>query len=180
MKATAIFSTLLAILILSTSTVLAQHHAKKPLSPPDSAEAMIGSTAIKINYSSPRVRGRIVWGGLVAFDRIWSAGAHDATKIAFSKDVQINGSEIEAGTYAFFTIPGKDRWTVIINRNYEQHLADDYDESLDVLRFDVIPEYLEESKEELTYDIEKGQRVGNGFISLTWDKLHIRFNVEAE
>lgn len=182
MKAPFLRLLLTAIFVLSASAVFAQHQhtaPKKPLSPPDSTEATIGSATIKINYSSPRVRGRIVWGGLIGFDRIWSAGAHDATRFSFSSDVTIAGSTIPAGTYAFFTIPGREKWTVIINKNYEQHLADDYDEALDVLRFEVTPEELAESKEELTYAIE-GDGGDNGFISLTWDKLRIRFQVESK
>lgn len=176
----ALFISIFAIL-LTTASVSGQHdgHKKKPLSPPDSAEATIGSATVKINYSSPRVRGRIIWGGLIGFDRIWSAGAHDATKMTFSEDVMINGSEVKAGSYAFFTIPSRDKWTVIINTNYDQHLADDYDQSLDVLRFEVTPETLEESKEELTYQVT-GNAAGNGIISLTWDKLRIQFSVRSK
>ncbi|MDH3245470.1 MAG: DUF2911 domain-containing protein, partial [Saprospiraceae bacterium] len=72
----------------------------------------------------------------------------------------------------FFTIPGKEKWTVILNKNYEQHLADDYDPAEDVLRFEVVPTVLDEQVESLTYQVLPSLG-GAGAISLSWDKLAI-------
>ena len=69
------------------------------------AFAVINGDSIKINYHSPGVRKRVIWGGLVPYDEVWVTGAHDATTIEFGKQVIIGGKEIPAGKYAFFTIP---------------------------------------------------------------------------
>ena len=134
--------------------------------------ANVGDVHVHIDYSSPSVRGRVIWGGLVAYDNVWVSGAHSATSVDFSKDVLVNGQLVPAGKYAFFTIPGKEKWTVILNKNYEQHLADDYDPAEDVLRFEVVPTVLDEQVESLTYQVLPSLG-GAGAISLSWDKLAI-------
>ena len=151
---------------------------KKSLSPRTDAMAFIEKTHIHINYSSPGVRGRTVFGGLVAYDKVWVTGAHSATSIQFYENVKINGTEITKGKYALFTIPGKDEWTIIINKNFDQHLADDYDETLDMVRIKVIPETLEEIQESLTYKVEQTGK-NTGKISISWEKIMVSFNVET-
>jgi hypothetical protein len=81
----------------------------------------VGLTQIVVDYSSPAVKGRKIWGALVPFDKMWRTGANQATKITFSKDVTFAEQAVPAGTYALFTIPGKTgEWTVILNKNADQ------------------------------------------------------------
>jgi len=89
---------------------------------------LVDGDSIKISYHSPGIRKRIVWGGLVPFDEVWVTGAHDATYILMPKSFEVGGKTIPSGKYAFFTIPGKNEWTLIINKNWKQHLASEYDE----------------------------------------------------
>ncbi len=151
---------------------------KKPLSPRLKAMSNIGNTHVHIDYSSPGVRGRTVWNGLVAYDQVWVTGAHKATSIDFSTDVKINETIIKKGKYAFFTIPGKDEWTVILNQNYNQHLADNYDPNLDVLRVMVNPIALNEVVESLTYEV-KSDNNSMGKICMSWEKILIELPVES-
>jgi hypothetical protein len=136
------------------------------------AIGQIGDASIKILYYSPAVRGRIIWGGLVPFDRVWVTGAHSATSIEFSRDLVIDGKTIAAGKYAFFTIPTKKDWTIVINRNWRQHLTDQYDEKQDVLRVRVTPEMEDTNQERLRYVIEK-ESDSEGEIVIYWEKLEI-------
>ena len=152
---------------------------KKVLSPRQQTMANIGDAHIHIDYSSPGKRGRVIWNGLVAYGQVWVTGAHKATSVDFSKDVKIDGQTISKGKYAFFTIPGADEWTLILNKNYEQHLADDYDAQEDVIRVKVIPKQLEESVESLTYQVvSENEKVG--FISVAWDELEVRLPIEVQ
>jgi hypothetical protein len=152
-------------------------NARKPLSPRTTAMASIGDTHIHIDYSSPSVRGRTIWGGLVAYDEVWVTGAHKATSIEFDDYLRIEGKVIPPGKYAFFTIPGKDKWTLILNENQEQHLADEYDEARDIIRISVVPERLEQPIESLTYEIEPaGDKKGK--ISVSWEHIKVSFSVE--
>ncbi|MFT5752399.1 MAG: hypothetical protein ACI828_002647 [Flavobacteriales bacterium] len=152
---------------------------KKPLSPHTSAMAMVGDAHIHIDYSSPGVRERIIFGGLLPYDVVWQAGAHRATWIETNSDILISGKALKAGKYGFFVIPNKTEWTVIFNSNWDQHGKDDYDEKDDVLRFKVTPEISEEIQEHLIYTVEKTND-SSGTIKFAWEKVGIQFSFEIK
>jgi len=139
--------------------------------------ANIDNAHIHIEYGSPGVKGRIIWGGLIAMDQVWVAGAHNATTIQFSKPVIWGGNAIPAGKYGFFTIPGKETWTIILNNKSEMHLADNYDEKEDVIRIQVKPSALEKTVQRLTY-IVKDEGNKKGAVIMQWDKLQVSIPVE--
>jgi len=148
---------------------------KKVLSPRTSTMEMIGDAHVHIDYSSPGVRGRIIFGGLVGYDNVWQAGAHNATWIETNKDLTIDGKILPAGKYGFFTIPSKEDWTIMINKNWDQHGKDEYDANDDVIRFKVTPSISDEIVEHLEYKVSKiSQTEGN--ISLAWEKVVISFS----
>jgi hypothetical protein len=135
------------------------------------AFAVVGKDSIKINYHSPGVRKRIIWGGLVPFDEVWVTGAHDATTLEMPMTFVVNGKEISAGKYAFFTIPGKDGWILIINKNWEQHLASEYEEKDDIIRIKVKPQKVNHL-ERLQYFIETGNgKKGN--LAVAWENVRV-------
>ncbi|MBS1621437.1 MAG: DUF2911 domain-containing protein [Bacteroidetes bacterium] len=135
------------------------------------AFTMLGKDSITISYYSPGVRNRVIWGGLVPYDKVWVTGAHNATTLNFPKAFVVNGKEIQAGKYALFTIPGKTEWIIIINKNWEQHLANEYDEKDDIVRVNVKP-VKNEYTERLQYFVETGKR-NKGTISMAWENLKI-------
>ena len=148
---------------------------KKVLSPHTSAMAMIGDAHIHVDYSSPGVRGRIIFGGLVGYDNVWQAGAHNATWMETNKDLIINGEILPKGKYGFFTIPSKGDWIIIFNKNWDQHGKDEYDEKDDVIRFNVTPMISDNIIEHLEYKVNKLNET-EGTISLKWEKVNISFN----
>jgi len=148
---------------------------KKVLSPHATAMAMVGDAHIHIDYSSPGVRNRIIFGGLLAYDMVWQAGAHKATWIETNKDLIIEGKTLVAGKYGFFTIPSKDEWTLIFNTNWDQHGKDEYNAKEDVVRFKVKPIISENITEHLVYKVKKANN-GEGIISLAWEKVSLDFN----
>jgi hypothetical protein len=154
--------------------LIAQDTMKK--SPHRVAMANIGDAHVHIEYGSPGVRGRTIWGGLVAYDQVWAAGAHNATKISFSKAVKIGETTITPGTYGFFLIPHKDKFTVIINKNYDQHLADEYDQKDDVIRMDIEPVAPAKMVQRLTYEVvETGKNQGQ--VRFSWENKMIKVPV---
>ncbi|MCH7408293.1 DUF2911 domain-containing protein [Belliella sp. DSM 111904] len=150
--------------------------ASNSKSPRTAAMAIIGSNHMHIDYAAPSVRGRKVFGGLVAYDEVWVTGAHSATSISFNEDLEIEGEVFPAGKYALFTIPGKESWTVILNTNFEQHLADDYDEAKDVARFTIPLHVLDNSVEQLKFEVVSKE--GNqGEIIFNWADRGFVLNV---
>lgn len=154
----------------------ATEEVAKPKSPAASAKNTIGNTQVQIDYYSPGVRGRNIYGGLVAYDEVWVTGAHSATSIEFSTDVELNGNKISKGKYALFTIPGKTEWTLIINTDYNQHLADNYDQAKDVLRLQLVPEKLETIQEHLLYEVNSVDN-NTGEISISWAEIKVSFKI---
>ena len=138
----------------------------------------VGTTEIKIAYYSPAVRERIIWGGLVPFDKVWVTGAHSATNIEFNQTLIIGDKEVPAGKYAFFTIPGKKDWIVIINKNWRQHLTDSYDPKEDMVRVQVSPKIETKNQERLRYVIES-ESATQGEIVVYWEKLKISLPIRV-
>lgn len=136
----------------------------------------IGSAGFTIQYHSPAVRGRIIWGGLVPYGQVWVTGAHMATSLVADKDFYIGDKLLPAGKYALFTIPDKDEWTAIFNSNWSQHLADEYDEKEDMLRLKIKPDTLDYVQERLMYEINQMSQK-EGEILMMWEKLKIKIPV---
>jgi hypothetical protein len=147
---------------------------KEKLSPAATAMNSVSGVDIKIDYSQPSVKGRTIWGDLVPYDEVWRTGANEATTIEFSKDVKINGNAVPAGKYALFTIPGKNEWVVIINKEAKQWGAYKYKKDEDVLRINVKPDKTDGQAEKLTFNIAQ-----DGKVMMSWDQLSISFNVTA-
>ena len=157
---------------IETVSQTAEPDKKKPLSPHTETMAMVGDAHIHIDYSSPGVRNRIIFGGLLAYDQVWQAGAHMATWIETDTNLEIDGKELKAGKYGFFTIPSKEEWTIILNSNWNQHGKDEYDEKDDVIRFKVTPIIADSLKEHLEYNIKKISDT-EGEITLAWEKVKV-------
>ncbi|WGK63672.1 DUF2911 domain-containing protein [Croceiramulus getboli] len=109
-------------------------------SPTDIAYARADRNAtpdIKVIYSRPQKNGRVIFGDLEAYGKVWRTGADEATEIKLYSDMMMGGKRIEAGTYSLFTIPGEEEWTVILSSQTDVWGAYSYDESKDVARIQV-------------------------------------------
>ena len=174
---------IIGVCLLLANGSFAQHeqHAQKadtaktvakPKSPHMTAMGMVGENHVHIDYSSPSVRGRKIWNGLVAYNQVWSTGAHKATWIDFSKDVMIAGKHIPKGKYGFFTIPGEKEWTLILNKTWDMHLADDYKQENDIIRIQVKPKKNKKFVEALTYEVVP-MNAKKGEVTMSWEELNV-------
>lgn len=139
---------------------------------PEEEHALIAGTHFTIKYHAPAVRDRTIWGGLVPYNEVWVTGAHSATSLEIDKEITINGTKVPSGKYALFTIPGKDQWTIIINRNWDQHLADEYDTKDDVTRPQVEPQTLPNVQERLKYTMSQNGD-SRATIDISWEKVKV-------
>jgi len=146
-------------------------YGQQPASPPATATGEIKGATITINYSSPGVKGREIWGGLVPYDKVWRAGANAATNIETSKDLTVEGKKLPAGKYSIFAIPGKSEWTMIFN-TVDDATTRQYDESKDALRVTVKAKKSDKMEERLLYKVEKNA------ISLNWENLSVPVKVK--
>lgn len=141
-------------------------------SPRKEARGKIENVTIVVDYGSPAVKGREIWGGLEEYGKVWRAGANATTSISFDQDVLINGQNLPAGKYAFFLIPEKEQWTVIFNKDWDEWGAFNYDEAQDVLRLNVTPRWVDENQERLTYSIS------DSTLNFAWEKVRISLDID--
>ena len=171
-----------AYLFLAAASVLSLASQTPPifpqLSPSASVSQTIGTTTVEVHYHRPAVRGRQIFGSLVPFGQVWRTGANEATTIRFSDPVQVNGQKVPAGTYALFSIPNQDHWTIIFNRRARQEGAWEYDPREDVLRSDVKPKTVPHT-EWLTYEIYPASSA-TAYVDLYWEKLRVSLLVEVD
>ena len=126
------------------------------------------------------MKNRTIFGGIVPYGQVWRTGANQATKITFSTPVKLEGTDIPAGTYALFTIPGETEWTIIINKGATQWGAFQYNEKDDVARFKVTPVTLTDTAIE-TFTIEFNRiRDESAMLNLVWDKTVVPIHLDVE
>ena len=147
-------------------------------SPKQTITQDFGQGTIEIVYSRPAAKGRKIFGDLVPYGVLWRTGANAATKISFSEPVLINNKLIDTGSYALYTIPGKDSWEIIINKGFKNPGAVGYTESDDVVRFKVPAKKIKPSVESFTIGIDDVKPT-TCEIKISWDNTSVSFPVVA-
>lgn len=170
---------LLAVLVaVAALPALGQRASDKPRpSPNASVSQTIGVADVAISYGRPGVKGRKVWGTLVPYGQVWRTGANEATTLSLSHAVAIEGQKLPAGTYALFTIPSANEWTIIFNKTAQQWGAFSYDASQDALRVTVKPQAADHV-EWMSFQFE-GLSENSATVVLRWGQVAVPFKVEV-
>jgi hypothetical protein len=157
--------------MLMSFTIMAQDKPA-PASPAETATGSIKGANVTIAYSSPAVKGRQIWGGLVPYDKVWRAGANQATIFTTDKPLTIQGKTLPAGKYSLYATPGEKEWKIIFNSqtgqwgiNRDGSTTDDA--SKDVLVVTAKPTKSATTNERLVYKISD-----KGF-ALEWENLSV-------
>jgi hypothetical protein len=161
--------TMLLVAVFMTTVSIAQE--KKQASPAATAKGTISGTNITINYSSPFVKGRVIWGELVPYNKVWRAGANAPTTFETDKSLKIESKDLPAGKYAVYVIPEKDAATVIFGKDTKMS-AYDYDQAKDQLRVKVKTKKSAKMNESLVYTVNKNN------VTLSWENLDIPVSVK--
>lgn len=170
------FSLMIAVALIATSAFAQQIRTPRP-SPKATLTQTVGVTDITINYSRPGVKGRSIWGGLVPYDKVWRTGANEATTIAFSEDVTINGQKLPKGTYSLHTTPGQSSWKIHFNSVADQWGSYSYDAAKDVVVVNATPEAAPHA-EWLTFEVPE-MTTDTAKIVIRWDKVAVPFTVDT-
>jgi hypothetical protein len=170
-----LFLTLMGVFI--SSMIRAQDDKSKRPSPPATATGKVMSATITIDYSSPSVKGRKIWGGLVPYNKVWRTGANEATLFKTDKEIKVEGKRLPAGKYSLYTIPGEKEWVFIFNSQTGQWGVKDNEETSedpakDVLRVTVKPEKSSSFNERMKFEVDKA-----GF-ALLWENLKVPVSVK--
>jgi len=141
-------------------------------SPRGKIEQKVGIMTVSISYSRPGIKGRRIFGGLVPYGEEWRTGANDRTTITFSDSVSLEGHGLPAGTYALFTIPGEQEWTIIINKGLTGGIK--RDEKEDLFTFKVKPSRTGATAETFTIDITD-ITMSTANVELSWENTVVKF-----
>ncbi len=169
--------TTLSVALDRSGATTEQDQVQHRASPVAIAALSHGESYLKIVYGQPYKRGRQIFGGLVPFGEVWRTGANEATEITLTRAVRMGGNRVEPGTYALFTIPKENEWTVILNRKLGQWGAFSYDSSFDLLRFNRPSRPTGETVEAMRISFSE---VENGRTTLTieWDDRAVDIPIE--
>ncbi len=169
---------LVCVLIISGNYIYGQNFKTPRPSPDATISQDVGITRITVDYSSPGVKGRTIWGELVPYGKVWRTGANEVTSITFSTPVKVNGNRLDAGTYGIHMIPGKEEWEVIFSGDTKKDDPMDYDSSKDVLRIKVKPQE-NPFTERMAFTItDMNENSAN--VNLLWEKLKLTFRIDVE
>jgi hypothetical protein len=164
--------------ILFSMNLRAQNEDKsKRPSPPEMAMGKVNGASIMIDYSSPSVKGRKIWGGLVPYNKTWRAGANEATIFSTDKAIMVEGKSLPAGKYSLFAVPGEKTWTIIFNSETGQwgdkeHGEANCNPAKNVLSVTVTPKPLPSVQEKMKFDVDAYG------VSLSWDKLKVPVSIK--
>jgi len=163
--------------MLMSASVWAQGDKASRPSPPQTATGKAGGANITISYSSPAVKGRKIFGDLVPFDKVWRAGANEATIFETDKDVKIEGKALAAGKYSLYAIPGEKEWTFVFNSEVGQwgikrSGETSKDASKDVLSVKAKPAKSASMNERLAYAV-----TSSGFV-IRWENTEVPVSVK--
>lgn len=174
---TTIKSIVLSAGLFAATSLSAQLETPQP-SPTATVTQKVGLTDITVEYSRPGVKGRTIFGDLIPYGEVWRTGANGSTKLTVSDDVKIGGQEVPAGTYALYTIPNKDEWTIIIHENTSHWGVGKYKADEDLVRFNVKSSELLNNIESFTIDF--GTFTENGAkMNLSWANTMVSFAIET-
>jgi hypothetical protein len=123
----------------------------------------------RVIYSRPQKNGRLIFGELVEYGKVWRLGANEATEIEFFRNVKIGDKKVEKGRYTLYAIPAEDNWTIVLNKDNDTWGAFKYDEQKDVLRTAVPVQKLNEGVEALAMTFEKSDSGCN--LIIAWDNI---------
>jgi hypothetical protein len=175
-------TTALALIVQFTLTANAfSQQLKTPApSPLQTVEQAFGLSTVKIEYSRPGVKGRVIYGDLVPYGKIWRTGANASTKITFDDDVKIEGKPLAAGTYAIYTLPGADNWDIMFYKDLKLGGGvADYKKENEVLSIKVKPTPLSNKVETFTINFADVTPTSTN-VELLWEKTRVAFNVTTE
>lgn len=144
--------------------------------PPKSPRVTADGKDVSVSYGQPSKRGRVIFGQLEPYGKVWRTGANEATEITFKKDATFGGQAVKAGTYTLFTIPNENEWTVILNPELKQWGAYGYDKikSKDLPHVKVPAKKVDSPVEKLTLKFDEKNN-----LVIEWDQTHVEVPIQT-
>jgi len=156
-------------LLLGCALIVAaqQDKSKRPSPPAQASWDLGGGKSVTIDYSSPRAKGRKIYGELVPFGQVWRTGANESTALVTPVDLTIGGTAVPAGSYTIFTVPNKDKWALVISKKTGEWGTDYPGPANDLARVDMKVSALSAPVENFAISFEKTGAGAN--LNIDWE-----------
>lgn len=163
---------ILTFALLFAITTLGFTQPPHPRQSPISLSAVsVDGAYIKVVYGAPYIKGRVVFGTLVPFGKVWRTGANEATEITFTKDVVFGGVDVNAGTYSVFSVPGESEWKIVLNKDLGMWGGHTYKEAQDLVHVKGTVSALTEVVDPMRIQLKNTDGVVS--FTLSWDKTAV-------
>lgn len=160
---------ILLVWVVAPASLYCAHHDKtqRPSLPASASCKFDDGKVINTKYSSPRMKGRKIFGGLVPYGQVWRTGANEATTLVTDTDLSVGGKEIPMGSYTLFTLPTPDKWTLIVSKKAGEPVTP-YPAGEDFLRVEMKVSQTESPVENFTIAYHKKSATCS--LSLSWER----------
>ena len=178
MRKFAILGSAVLFVVVAAAAIHAQQDKSKRPSPPASAKCDLGGgKSITVEYSSPRAKGRKVFGGIVPYGEVWRAGANEATTFVTTSDLMVGGQHVPAGKYTIFTIPNQDKWTLIVSKKTGEWGIPYPGADSDLTRVDMKVSPTSAAVEDFTIAFDKGSK--GCTLRMEWENTRASVDISA-
>ena len=160
-----------SLLAIAACLLALPSYAQQRTSPKAEVSGNVGGAKVDIVYCRPSADKRKIMGELVPYGKIWRTGANEATEITTKKDILVNNILLKAGTYSLFTIPEKDKWTIVINTDVGMWGAYNYNPKKDLWRFEVPSQTTDKIYEAFTISFDHRNEVAD--LLIMWDNVKV-------
>jgi hypothetical protein len=168
----------LGLALFAAGSHAQQDKSKRPSPPAKASVDLGGGKSVTVDYSSPRAKGRKIYGELVPYGKVWRAGANEATSFVTTSDIVVGGKPVPAGSYTIFTIPDKDKWTLVISKATGEWGTDYPGPDKDLARVDMKVSTLPSPAENFTISFDK---TGSGAtMNIDWDTTRASVPITAK
>ncbi|MGB7434043.1 MAG: DUF2911 domain-containing protein [Candidatus Acidiferrum sp.] len=157
----------LGIILVAAACHAQQDKSQRPSPPATATLDLGGGQSVTIDYSSPRAKGRKIFGDVVPYGKVWRAGANEATTFVNTVDVTVGGSSVPAGHYTLFAIPEQTKWTLIISKTTGEWGTNYSGPANDLARIDMKASKLSSPVENFTISFEKTS--SGGILNMEWE-----------
>jgi hypothetical protein len=172
------FKSLVVLVGLIALPAAAQQLQLPAPSPAAKVMQTVGVTDITVDYSSPAVKGRKIWGDLVPWDKPWRAGANASTKVTFSKDVTFGGKPVAAGTYSLMAHPSQKGWMISLNKDLALFQGKQYDAAMDLVKVPATVSTIP-MRERLAYGFTNTTDTDTS-LDLEWEKTRVSVPIKVD
>jgi len=170
---------ILSFLFFTTLTIMAQEITMPAPSPKTTIVQQFSTSKVELEYSRPSMKGRKVFGEMIPFGKPWRTGANAITKITFGEEVFFGDQKVAPGTYALYSVPNRESWTVLLNKNHKSSGLGDIKPENDIAKIEVRITPIRETCETFTIDFNNITNT-SATLDIVWENTKVSIPIKVD